>query len=154
MRKINRSISAAVLGVALVGGAYAFLGSPLTPIVQAHLKDHPKLLAADEALRDAEQYIKESKSDFHGHKEEALHAIHEARDKISLCADEAERRSNVDAVRAIPLEHHPKLHEANKRLKEAREYLSEAKSDFHGHRGEAIKAIDEAIRHIDRLMED
>jgi F0F1-type ATP synthase membrane subunit b/b' len=154
MRSINRSLSAAVLAVAVAGGAYAFLGSPMTPIAQAHLRDHPKLQAADEALKDAKEYIEESKSDFHGHKEEALHAIHEARTKISLCAD-ADDRSTADHIRAIPLEErHPRLHEAVKRLREAREYLHEAKADFHGHKEEAIKAVDEAIRHIERLMED
>ncbi|HZK82793.1 MAG TPA: hypothetical protein VFC46_17050 [Humisphaera sp.] len=155
MRKINRSLSAAVLAVAVAGGAYAFLGSPMTPIAQAHLRDHPKLQAADEALKDAKEYIESSKSDFHGHKEEALHAIHVARTKISLCAGEEEKRSSADHVRAIPLEvRHPRLHEAVKRLRDAREYLHEAKADFRGHKEEAMKAVDEAIHQIERLMED
>jgi hypothetical protein len=153
MRKFNRSLSAAILAMAVVGGGYAFLGSPMTPVAEAHLRDHPKLQAAFDALTEAEDYLKESKDNFHDHKEEAMHAIHVAKDKIALCVAD-EKSAGVDDNRPIKLEeeHHPKLHAAVKRLKEAREYLMEAKHDFRGHREEAVKAVDEAIHHIEKLL--
>lgn len=150
MRNMNKSIAAAVLAMAVAGGGYAFLGSPLTPTVQAHLRDHPKLAEADEALKEAEDYLRSAADDFHGHKEEALHAIHEARTKISLCA---EGRASFNNIHAVPLEgRHEKLRVAREKLRAAKEYLREAKADFHGHKEEAIQAVDEAIHQLDRIL--
>lgn len=158
MRKIKKLVSAAVLGVAIAGGSYAFLASPLVPMAAAHLRDHPKLQKAYDALREAEDYLKNAPGDFHGHKEEAMHAMHVAIDRISMIAGEEEEHRRVGAEGTfIPdvLEHrHPKLHEARERLREARAYLEEAKADFRGHKQEAIDAIREAERHLDRIMED
>ena len=44
--------------------------------------------------------------------------------------------------------HHPQIESALVALRDARVHLLEAKHDFHGHRAEAVRAIDEAIRQL------
>jgi hypothetical protein len=47
-----------------------------------------------------------------------------------------------------PPEHHPKIHQAIDALQAARDDLEHAAHDFGGHRVDAIKAIDEALRQL------
>lgn len=159
MWKLNKMISAGVLGLAIAGGSYAFLGSPLAPAASAHLRDHPKLQHAYEALRDAEDYLKAAPHDFHGRREEALHAIHVAIDRISMIAGEEEHHDHRSAdghFAPTPLEEHRRmpLWVIHDKLREARQYLVEAKADFHHHKEEAIEAIREAEHQIERIMEE
>ena len=49
-------------------------------------------------------------------------------------------------------EPHPEIHEAIESLRHAREHLNHANHDFGGHREEAIRAIDEAIRQLQICM--
>jgi len=49
-------------------------------------------------------------------------------------------------------EHHPHIRHAIKELKEARKELKEAAHDFGGHREDALKAVDEAIRQLDAAL--
>ena len=147
MRKINRRAVLSILAAA-VGGAYAFLGSPLVPTAQARWHDHPKLEAAYHQLHDAKEYLEAAPHDFHGHRKEAVIAINHAMGQIALCAEE-EHKLNLDPA---PLDEHPRLHKAKEHLKEAREYLHKASHDFHGHRVKAIEAIDEAIIQIDHCL--
>jgi hypothetical protein len=58
--------------------------------------------------------------------------------------------SGVDA--AAEKERHPHLHAAVKELKEARRELKEANHDFGGHREDAVKAIDVAIRQLEEAL--
>lgn len=44
---------------------------------------------------------------------------------------------------------HPRIARAIEALRDAREYLQHAPHDFGGHRAEAIRATDEAIRQLD-----
>jgi len=156
MRKANRVVAVAVIGTGLVGGAYGFLGSPMVPVAQARLHDHPRLEAASRALADARDYIEHTGGDWHGHKTEALHAIHEAMREVALAAGEHERDRSSVGVRPVPLEHHrhEKLWEARERVKEARDYLREGRHDFGGHKEAALKWIDETLHQLDRLMAD
>ena len=149
MRKIKSTLATAVLAAAIGGGTYAFFASPFVPMAHAHMRDHPKLAEADKSLKEAMEYLQTSPSDFHGHKAEAIHAIQEARERISLCVEDEERKASVDAA---PLEEHPKLREAREHIKEGRRYLDEAKADFHGHKGEAIKWMDEAVHQINLCL--
>jgi hypothetical protein len=43
---------------------------------------------------------------------------------------------------------HSQIEAALGSLREARTHLQEAKHDFHGHRADAIRAIDEAVRQL------
>ena len=50
-------------------------------------------------------------------------------------------------------EAHPELHAAMASLERARKDLEKAASDYGGHKAEAIKAVDEAIKHL-KLAEE
>lgn len=50
-------------------------------------------------------------------------------------------------------ERHPHIRKALAELKEARKELKEADHDFGGHRVEALKAIDHAIKQLDKALE-
>lgn len=50
-------------------------------------------------------------------------------------------------------ERHPEIHAALESLENARRHLREAKHDFGGHREEALRATDEAIRQLKVCME-
>lgn len=50
-------------------------------------------------------------------------------------------------------EMHPELHKAMKALERAKKDLDSAASDYGGHKAEAIKALDEAIKHV-QMAED
>lgn len=46
-------------------------------------------------------------------------------------------------------EHHPQIQEAIGALRHAKEHMEHAAHDFGGHRGEALRATDEAIRQLE-----
>jgi type II secretory pathway component PulM len=48
---------------------------------------------------------------------------------------------------------HPQIQEALQALRNARTHLMEAAHDFHGHKADAIKATDEAIRQLEICMQ-
>jgi hypothetical protein len=48
---------------------------------------------------------------------------------------------------------HPEIEAALGALRDARMHLHEARHDFHGHREDAIRAIDEAIHQLKICME-
>lgn len=54
---------------------------------------------------------------------------------------------------ADPDERHPQIRAALASLRNAREHLNHAAHDFGGHRVEAIKAIDEAIRQLEVCLQ-
>jgi hypothetical protein len=53
------------------------------------------------------------------------------------------------AAAPVPPEKHPRIREALASLRASKEDLEHAAHDFGGHRVEAIKAIDEAIRQLE-----
>jgi hypothetical protein len=57
------------------------------------------------------------------------------------------------AVAQAPVEHHPHIHAALRELREARRELKEANHDFGGHRLEALKATDHAIRQLEKALQ-
>ncbi len=50
-------------------------------------------------------------------------------------------------------ERHPEIHAAIEALRNAREHLNHAAHDFHGHRVDAIRAIDEAQHQLEICMQ-
>ncbi len=50
-------------------------------------------------------------------------------------------------------ERHPHIHAAIRELREAKRDLEKADHDFGGHRVDAIKAIDHAIRQLEKALE-
>lgn len=154
--KIQRFMTAAMLTAAIAGGTYAFLGSPLVPSVQAHLKDHPILEASDHSLKDAHEYLEAAPHDFHGHRAAAIHAIQEARHQISLLVNEEEGKKNTPSqFSAAPVapERHPRLTKAHHDLEAAEKYLAEMKGDARGHKEKALEWIREANKQIKICME-
>lgn len=50
-------------------------------------------------------------------------------------------------------ERHPEIHDAIAALRSSREHLQHANHDFGGHRVEAIRSIDEALRQLQLCLE-
>jgi hypothetical protein len=50
-------------------------------------------------------------------------------------------------------ERHPHIHKAIAELKEAKKELEKADHDFGGHRVEAVKAIDHAVKQLEKALE-
>ncbi len=62
----------------------------------------------------------------------------------------------VDPTKALAQEkreRHPHIHRAIAELKEAKKELEKADHDFGGHRVEAIKAADNAIKQLEKALE-
>jgi len=51
-------------------------------------------------------------------------------------------------------ERHPAIHRALKELREARRELKDAAHDFHGHREDALKAVDAAIEQLEICLKN
>lgn len=159
MQSRRKTLASCIIAGALAAGGYGFFFSSAAPTAQADLQQHPRLHAAVDGLRDAEDYLEHQPHDFHGHKQEAIHAIHEALREIRICVDIAERKSADSDSDAgiVPLDRersHERLHKAIDRLREANEYLRVSTYDFHGHKGDAMRWIDEALRHLRKCVED
>jgi hypothetical protein len=58
----------------------------------------------------------------------------------------------LPAAAAATPEPHPEIHEAIESLRHAREHLEHAAHDFGGHRADALRATDEAIRQLEICM--
>ena len=54
---------------------------------------------------------------------------------------------------AAPKERHPRIRAAIRELREAKKELEEADHDFGGHRVEAIKAVDVAMKQLEKALE-
>jgi hypothetical protein len=50
-------------------------------------------------------------------------------------------------------DYNPRIHHALEALRDARHELKDAPHDFHGHKQEAIDAIDHAIEQLDRIKD-
>lgn len=57
--------------------------------------------------------------------------------------------SQPATVNAPAAERHPEIHDALVSLRHAREHMAHASHDYHGHREEALRATDEAIRQLE-----
>jgi len=62
-------------------------------------------------------------------------------------------KASQPAAAAAPAPEHPEIREAIASLRRAREHLNHAQHDFGGHRADAIRATDEAIRQLQLCLE-
>lgn len=62
--------------------------------------------------------------------------------------DASGKRAAMKEERKEAREAHPELRKATKALENAKKDLEKAASDFGGHKAEAIKSIDEALKHL------
>ena len=69
--------------------------------------------------------------------------------KNSTPATPAATATPAAATAATPAEPHPQIREALGALRRAKEHMEHAAHDFGGHRVEALKATDEAIRQLE-----
>ena len=67
-------------------------------------------------------------------------------------APPAAKGATATAAPAAP-ERHPEIHAAIESLEHARMHLKEARHDYGGHREEALRATDEAIRQLKICLE-
>ncbi len=71
---------------------------------------------------------------------------------VAPAAPPAPRPQPAPAASPAP-EPHPEIHEAIAALQRAREHLNHAAHDFGGHRVDALRATDEAIRQLKICLE-
>ena len=67
---------------------------------------------------------------------------------VSVPAAPAPKPQPAPAAKAAP-EPHPEIREALESLRRARKHMAEAAHDFGGHRVDALRATDEAIRQLE-----
>jgi hypothetical protein len=58
----------------------------------------------------------------------------------------------LPAAAAAPAERHPEIRNALEALRRAKEHMEHAAHDFGGHRVEALRATDEAIRQLELCL--
>lgn len=78
-----------------------------------------------------------------------LVSTHAAPNKANTPATPAASALPATPAAAAPAEPHPQIHEALGALRRAKEHLEHAAHDFGGHRVEALRATEEAIRQLE-----
>lgn len=78
-----------------------------------------------------------------------LASTHAAANKINTPAAPAAEALPATPATATPAEPHPQIREALGALRRAKEHMEHGAHDFGGHRVEALKATDEAIRQLE-----
>ena len=78
----------------------------------------------------------------------ALPAISHAQAATTPMTTKEKRAEAKEERKEGKKEAHPELHAAMASLERAKKDLEKAASDFGGHKAEAIKSVDEAIKHL------
>lgn len=78
-----------------------------------------------------------------------LVSTHAAPNKTNTPVTPAASAQPATPAAATPAEPHPQIREALGALRRAKEHMEHAAHDFGGHRVEALKATDEAIRQLE-----
>ena len=81
-----------------------------------------------------------------------LASTHAAPNKNGTPATPAATAAPATPTAATPAEPHPQIREALGALRRAKEHMEHAAHDFGGHRVEALKATDEAIRQLEMCL--
>jgi tetratricopeptide (TPR) repeat protein len=137
---------------------------------------HPHIHASLRELREAKAELETAAHDFGGHRADAVKAVEHAIrqlaqalkfDPAGVQANRATKQPDK-AVEPDPAtaqakhaegqqgehgERHPHIHAALKELQEAKVELETAAHDFGGHRAEAVKAVEQAIRQLHKALE-
>jgi hypothetical protein len=70
---------------------------------------------------------------------------------VSVPAAPAPKPQPAPAAQPAP-EPHPEIHDALEALRRARRHMAEAEHDFGGHKADALRATDDAIRQLEICM--
>ena len=81
-----------------------------------------------------------------------LVSTHAAPNKTSTPATPSAKALPATLTAATPAEPHPQIREALEALRRAKAHMEHAAHDFGGHRVEALKATDEAIRQLELCL--
>ncbi len=81
-----------------------------------------------------------------------LVSTHAAPNKTNSAATPAASAQPATPAAATPAEPHPQIREALGALRRAKEHMEHAAHDFGGHRVEALKATDEAIKQLELCL--
>ena len=81
-----------------------------------------------------------------------LVSTHAAPNKTSTPATPSAKALPATPTAATPAEPHPQIREALEALRRAKAHMEHAAHDFGGHRVEALKATDEAIRQLELCL--
>lgn len=146
MKTLFTLVASGLLLGSLSIGAFA-KGNAATPI-----EKHPKIRQAINALEAARGDLQKAAHDFCGHRAEALEASDNAIKQLRLAleSDQAMNLAYPNLERANfmttipPVENHPMIQRAIRALNAAKDDLQHAAHDFHGHRVEAIEAVNRA----------
>ena len=128
------------------------------PAIQAadEKAEYPHMHHALHELREARTELKEADHDFGGHREKALKDVEEAIkqiDKALKAKGDDIKSPGKHEVDYTKYKHQPHIHHAIHELKETRTELKEAKHDFGGHREQALKDVDRAIKQLELALE-
>jgi hypothetical protein len=112
---------------------------------------HPRLHIALYELRKAQVEMKEAGTDFGGHKLKAMKATKAAIRQIELCLEAV-----GEGTKGLPpgkgdfkkFKNFPHIRHAAVALRDAREALENAPSNFGGHKADAIRDIDRALEQL------
>jgi hypothetical protein len=167
---INRRIPVVVAAFALA--SMVSLGSAISMAEEAEGEHHPHIHAALRELREAKEELKTAAHDFGGHRADAVDAVEHAIKQLRKAlesdpgareAKRSEKEAGTEAStgeakhgegrQAEQGEHHPHIRAALKELREAKAELETAAHDFGGHRADAIKAVEHAIRQLEKALE-
>lgn len=126
---------------------------------------HPKIRQAINALERAKDDLQDASHDFCGHREEALDRTNNAISQLRL-ALASDRAANLPAENGAPVqfinasfdrqnrgdERHPKIRQAISALERAKDDLQDASRDFHGHREQALDAVNQALSQLRQAL--
>ena len=146
------------LGKFLTVGSLAIFCLSFAQAGQTAVHPHHHLHHALWELRDAHKELKESKHDFGGLKEKAMHHIHAAIKQLEVILV-----NTNDNVKGAPTrgdltneykkyKHHPHLHHALHESKHAHHQIKETKHDFNGNREKALHEIHHAIEQMELCL--
>jgi hypothetical protein len=142
-----------VVASACAGLLALLMAGPVAAQVVVKKKiEHPRLHHALFELREARRELETAKHDFGGHRVKAIKAVNAAITQIELCLNAV-----GEGTTGLPYEVEiyrkyrtfPHIRHAIQEMREARLALEKAPAIFHGHKKEAIRAINVAINQLE-----
>jgi F0F1-type ATP synthase membrane subunit b/b' len=158
MRKIMTKRLAAFLSCLTLACAFAAGASGASAAER-----HPEIRKAINALERARTDLQNAAHDFCGHRAEALEATDNALRQLRLALESDRASLNTPPSAAASLafenaayvapaaadrERHPEIRAAIDALEHAKTDLQDAAHDYHGHRVEALEAVNHALEQL------